>query len=106
MNLHSVLEQMKVIVTAYSVLIGFMVWRSLDGAFVDDASFPERLFALGAGIFFVVSDLCLGINMFVTPISHSKLIVLSTYFTAQYCFVKWAICKAERATVETFDKNK
>jgi len=89
---------MKTIVTAYTVLIGFMAWRSLDGAFVDKATLSERFLALGAGLIFVISDLTLAIDKFVQPIPNAKLYVLSTYFTAQYCFVKWAICKAERSS--------
>ena len=49
---------------AYSVLIGLMTWRSLDGAFVPKASAKERVWALMAGIVFVISDLTLALDRF------------------------------------------
>ena len=67
-----------------------------DAAFVDKATFKERVFSIAAGLIFVVSDLTLAIDKFVNPIQNAKFFILSTYFLAQYCFVQWAICKAER----------
>ena len=96
---------MKTVVTAYSVLIGFMAWRSLDGAFVDNATLSERFYSISAGLVFVISDLTLAIDKFVSPIQNQKLYVLSTYFAAQYFFVQWAICKAERSA-KRVHKNK
>ena len=68
----------------------------MDAAFVDDASLAERFFAIGAGLIFVISDLTLAINMFITPVKYAKFFILGTYYTAQMGFVKWAICKARR----------
>ena len=67
-----------------------------DAAFVDNATFKERLLSMGAGLIFVVSDLTLAVDKFVNPLANAKFYVLSTYFLAQFCFVKWAVCKAER----------
>merc|ERR1712048_1054569 len=75
------IEKLKVIVTAYMVLIGLMTWRSLDGAFVPRASAKERIYALLAGIVFVISDLTLALNRFkIIDVPNAKMIVLSTYF--------------------------
>ncbi len=39
-------------------------------------------------LFFIVSDLCLAINMFAFPIPASGIIVMTTYITAQYLIVR------------------
>ena len=101
-------------------------WRSIDASFLPAASGTERAAALLGGIIFSISDIALGklttpqpqyhtnttpvlseyyslinilskgINAFVRPIRNSKVIILSTYYLAQYCLSIWAICAAER----------
>ena len=51
-----------------------------DAAFVDKATFKERVFSIAAGLIFVVSDLTLAIDKFVNPIQNAKFFILSTYF--------------------------
>ena len=103
----------------FELWLGMTTWRSIDASFLPAASGTERAAALLGGIIFSISDIALGrldftsttsiphhylpihillsgINAFVRPIRNSKVIILSTYYLAQYCLSIWAICAAER----------
>ncbi|HWI62872.1 MAG TPA: lysoplasmalogenase [Symbiobacteriaceae bacterium] len=73
-------------VTVYIAVIAVMVWRSVGLVFQPGAlPVSGALVAVGA-VLFCVSDTILGWNKFVRPVAHRDLLVMSTYFAAQYCF--------------------
>lgn len=73
-------------VTVYLSVIAVMVWRSVGLLFgPDPAHVRGWLVALG-GVLFMLSDSFLGWDRFVRPVPRRDLLVMSTYFAAQYCF--------------------
>lgn len=64
----------------YSALLGTMVWRALARL---DQGLVEFLTACGA-VIFMISDACIGINLFYYKLSHSQEIIMSTYYLAQF----------------------
>jgi alkenylglycerophosphocholine/alkenylglycerophosphoethanolamine hydrolase len=66
--------------------ISLMVWRGLDTLFQAE-SLPFRPLLVGSGaILFYVSDAALTWDRFIRPLPLRQVIVMGTYFTAQYCF--------------------
>ncbi len=47
---------------------------------------PYRAWNIAAALLFIFSDSCIAINRFVEHISHAGLLIMTTYFTAQYIF--------------------
>ena len=76
------LGDMNVPVLLYIVVIMFMIWQAL-GQYVQTRE-TRALFALIGAIFFVFSDTALAVNRFSSPIDLDRLIVLGTYFFAQW----------------------
>lgn len=62
-------------VCIYALLIGGMLFFALMQR--------SSLYALGA-VLFVFSDFILAWNKFVTPIEHSKMLIMTTYYLGQY----------------------
>jgi uncharacterized membrane protein YhhN len=61
-----------------------MAWRA--NARVTSACNLPKLFAAIGGISFVVSDALIAFDKFYTPIEHSKIMVMVTYYVAQLGF--------------------
>lgn len=70
--------------TIYALVIACMVWRSLDYSLDKNNSKLERLSAVFGGVSFMISDSLLVICGFVTEVPYSPVLVLSTYYYAQY----------------------
>lgn len=47
---------------------------------------PYRVWNIAAALLFIFSDSCIAINRFVEHIPHAGLLIMTTYFTAQYIF--------------------
>jgi uncharacterized membrane protein YhhN len=76
------LDDMFVPVLFYLVAIFVMVWQAF-GQWRQTGE-TRALFALIGAIFFVVSDTALAFNRFDAPIAQASLIILGTYFLAQW----------------------
>jgi len=90
------------IVIAYLGFIGFKVFSAIDSVVLTVACSVYLCALLGTGcsaaqqkrdhrwvfvvgaIFFIFSDSIIAINTFVTPVPHSGLLIMSTYFVAQF----------------------
>jgi uncharacterized membrane protein YhhN len=72
-------------VMVYATVIGTMAWRAACLIGVDGLPVPTWMVVAGAGLF-VLSDGLLAYNRFVRPIPHRDILVMGTYFTAQYLF--------------------
>jgi len=68
-------------VPIYASLLLGMAWRA-NARVENTTNLPKLLGAVGA-IFFLISDSFLSFNMFYSPIKHSDLVVISTYYIAQ-----------------------
>lgn len=64
-------------VIIYIAVILTMVWAALQT--------QQTTLIMGA-LLFLISDSILALNMFVTSIDHSTLLIMSTYYTAQFMF--------------------
>lgn len=67
-------------VPIYSALLLSMCWRA--NARIQITNLPKILAAIG-GVCFVASDSLIAFDMFYSPIEHSKIWVMSTYYIAQ-----------------------
>ncbi len=76
------LGDMLIPVLFYLVVILIMVWQAF-GQWRQTRE-TRALFALVGAIFFVISDTALAFNRFNAPIAQASLIVLSTYYLAQW----------------------
>ena len=78
----------KIPVFVYTLCISLMVlsalWRKRDRAY---------LFIIIGAVSFMVSDLCLAINKFLTPLLYGDMIVMVTYIIAQLLIVEGIIKK-------------
>lgn len=82
----------------YLFAISLMVWRGL-GTLFQAGSLPFRPVLVAAGaILFYISDAALTWDRFIRPLPLRHIIVMGTYFTAQYCFalsVAWPPAPAD-----------
>jgi uncharacterized membrane protein YhhN len=79
-------EAMLVPVGVYAAAITIMAWRAAVVLFQPGALPVYRwLPALGAALFYL-SDTALAWDRFVRPLPRRNLIIMATYFAAQYCF--------------------
>jgi alkenylglycerophosphocholine hydrolase len=62
-------------VIAYVLVISLMAWSAI---------MTGNKWAIGGSILFVLSDSILSWNMFVSDVPHSSLLIMSTYYTAQF----------------------
>lgn len=76
------LKEMAVPVLVYMLVILIMGWRAYERW--SQRKTREAMSALIGAIFFIVSDTALGINRFRWPFELSTLVVLGTYFPAQW----------------------
>lgn len=74
---------LKIPVFIYLSVIVLMGWQAIQlNAFWGTTS---TLFAMVGSILFMVSDASLAVNRFVKPLPQAQLIVLGTYYLAQWC---------------------
>jgi uncharacterized membrane protein YhhN len=76
------LKKMTIPVLAYMVVILTMGWRAYERWFQRKTGKAKS--ALIGAILFIISDSALGINRFRLPFEWSTLVVLATYFPAQW----------------------
>lgn len=72
-------------VMVYATVIGVMAWRAGCLIGTDNVPVPVWMVASGA-VLFVMSDGVLAYDRFVKAIPYRDLLVMGTYFTAQYLF--------------------
>lgn len=75
-------QQLRPAVVIYILVILIMVWRAIE-QWVQLGSFSATLALIGASLF-AISDSALALNRFRSPFHAAQLIVLSTYFAAQW----------------------
>ena len=75
-------------VPIYSIALGIMTWRALARI---DNGIIDKLTGLGA-MLFLISDGCIGINMFYYKIPKAQEISLSTYYGAHF-LISLSACK-------------
>lgn len=76
------LEKLKIPVIIYAVTLAAMSWLALSRYF--EINDNKTLFAFLGSISFVASDSLLAFNKFKKPLSFAPLLILSTYFLAQW----------------------
>ncbi len=76
------LGEMRVPALVYMVVILIMAWQAF-GQWRQTGQ-TRALLAFTGAILFVISDLSLAVNRFVTPIELSAILVLGTYYPAQW----------------------
>jgi uncharacterized membrane protein YhhN len=76
------LKEMMIPVLAYMIIILIMGWRAYERW--GQLKTGEARWALIGAVLFIISDTALGINRFRLPFELSTLVVLGTYFPAQW----------------------
>ena len=72
----------------YMLVILTMFWQALERAgFAENA---HTVLMLSGAALFTISDSALTYNRFVAPFRHAPLIVLGTYYAAQWCLASSA----------------
>ena len=71
----------------YAAFLGTMGWRALARF---DQGFIESLSGIG-GLLFMISDGCIGVNMFYYKLSRAQEIIMSTYYLAQFLITLSAV---------------
>ncbi|XP_011184686.1 lysoplasmalogenase-like protein TMEM86A isoform X2 [Zeugodacus cucurbitae] len=69
-------------VPIYTALLSTTCWRAIARA-LQHSSFLNTFCAVGT-VLFLLSDSVIGINMFLVPVPYSRIIIMSTYYTAQF----------------------
>lgn len=67
----------------YAVLLTTMCWRAIVRA-TEKRDVLSYVAAIGS-VLFVVSDTLISLTMFVKPIPHARMLVMLTYYAAQFC---------------------
>lgn len=78
------LNNLKLPVGAYILVIAVMVWLGCEN-WLKNSTFSTQIVALGS-ILFLISDGLLALNRFKKPFKSADIFILSTYFTAIWCF--------------------
>ncbi len=78
------LENLKLPVGAYILVIAVMVWLGCEN-WLENSTFSTQLVAFGS-VLFLISDGLLALNRFKKSFKSADLSILSTYFTAIWCF--------------------
>jgi uncharacterized membrane protein YhhN len=79
-------ESLKIPVVVYALAISTMLGAALN--FYLTRKTPQAVFALTGAMFFVLSDSLLAYNKFSEEIFLAKLLILSTYFFAQWLIAR------------------
>ncbi|XP_036324626.1 lysoplasmalogenase-like protein TMEM86A isoform X1 [Rhagoletis pomonella] len=66
----------------YTALLLTTCWRAIARA-LPSSSFIDTFCAVGA-VLFLISDIFIGINMFLISVPYSRMLIMSTYYTAQF----------------------
>ncbi len=89
--------------STYGFIICYVFYPGLGALFVPVLAYMSVLMMMGiftlisrksniwlviGGISFIISDSIIGINKFYTPIPHSHLLIMPTYYFAQFALVK------------------
>lgn len=62
----------------------FMIWRAMARMKIDNHEWTwTRFYSFLGGILFATSDALLALDRFVTPLTHSQILVMATYYGAQ-----------------------
>jgi len=78
-----VAPSLKIPVIAYMLVILTMFWQALEQAGL--ALNLHTILMLSGAALFALSDSALAYNRFVAPFRHASLVVLGTYYAAQWC---------------------
>ena len=93
--LYPTLGDLKFPVMIYALVLVVMV---LNGLFrLGRTSNKSFMLVLIGAMLFMVSDSLLAINKFFTPLSHSGLLVMSTYISAQFMIIEGLLAHSSRA---------
>ena len=79
-------ESLKIPVSLYALAISTMLGAALN--FYLTQKTPQSIFALSGAVFFVLSDSLLAYNKFNEEFFLAKLLILSTYFLAQWLIAR------------------
>ncbi|CAF0760659.1 unnamed protein product [Rotaria sordida] len=72
------------VIYPYIGLTMFMIWRAMARMKIDNNEWTwTRFYSFLGGILFATSDALLALDRFVTPLVHSQLLVMATYYAAQ-----------------------
>ncbi|CAF1243207.1 unnamed protein product [Rotaria magnacalcarata] len=72
------------VIYAYIFLTMFMIWRAMARIKIDNNEWTwTRFYSFIGGILFATSDALLALDRFVTPLVHSQILVMTTYYAAQ-----------------------
>jgi len=94
---------LKAVGSIYVIFLVMMMWRGLDAASTwESCTGLERTMAITGSLLFVFSDFMI-MYQSVHKFKYHEAIIMSTYYTAQYCLGRWALEKDGRSTT---GKNK
>ncbi|CAF2390269.1 unnamed protein product [Rotaria sp. Silwood2] len=72
------------VINSYIGLTMFMIWRAMARIKTDNNEWTwTRFYSFLGGILFATSDTLLALDRFVTPLAHSQILVMTTYYAAQ-----------------------
>lgn len=74
---------MLISVNVYILLLGVAGWRALAGVSCEGGIRWRKVYAAVGISLFIISDCILGISKFIQPIMFHRLLVMSTYYSAQ-----------------------
>ena len=83
--LNKKLGKLQIPVAIYISAIAIMTWQSWE-LYISTGSYGFGLAALGT-LFFLISDFALSVNKFLKPMNYAQIIILPTYFIAQWLIV-------------------
>lgn len=87
------LGPMRVPVSCYVATITIMSWQAIARWWVRRT--PDAAFAAAGSLFFLASDASLAINRFVAPFAGATLVILGTYYAAQWGLTRSASAPAQ-----------
>ncbi|XP_048511121.1 lysoplasmalogenase-like protein TMEM86A isoform X2 [Athalia rosae] len=72
-------------VPLYTILVTTMAWRAIARVqFFEELWTWTKMCSCAGGIFFVISDALLGFHCFYSPILYAQVIIMATYYAAQF----------------------
>ncbi|XP_055851545.1 LOW QUALITY PROTEIN: lysoplasmalogenase-like protein TMEM86A [Episyrphus balteatus] len=74
----------------YALLLTTMCWRAIVRA-TEKQNMLSYVAAVGS-VLFVISDTLISVTMFVQPIPHARMLVMFTYYAAQFCISLSTLC--------------